>query len=114
MLSPDLATTLLMPALSASVISCSQLLAVNMIIRVRGECALISRASSKPFTTDIKNHDIWIQLPHHVNRNAAIFRLTANLPVGMRFNARPNGLTDRFAVVDDKNSERHPSENPVS
>jgi hypothetical protein len=36
MLSPDFATTLLMPALSASFMSCSQSLAVNMIIRIRG------------------------------------------------------------------------------
>jgi hypothetical protein len=63
---------------------------------------------------EIKNHDVWIQLPHHLKRDVAIFCLTANLPVGIRFNARPNGFTDSLAVVDNKNSERHPSENPFS
>jgi hypothetical protein len=48
MLSPDFATTLLMPALSASFMSCSQSLAVNMIIRIRGAVAAISRATSSP------------------------------------------------------------------
>ena len=49
MLSPDYATTFLMPALSASFMSCSQSLAVNMISRIRGAVAAISRATSSPF-----------------------------------------------------------------
>jgi hypothetical protein len=32
----------------------------------------------------IKNHDVWVQLPHHIERNTAIFCLTANLPFSIR------------------------------
>jgi hypothetical protein len=48
MLSPDFTTTLLRPALSASFMSCSQSLAMNMMILVRGAVAAISRVDSAP------------------------------------------------------------------
>lgn len=38
--------------------------------------------------------------------------LPRHKPASIRFNARPNRLTDSCAVVDDKNLERNPSENP--
>jgi hypothetical protein len=47
-----------------------------------------------------------------MSSDIAIFSLTADLPAGIHFNARPKRFTESFAVVYDRNSERHPSEHP--
>jgi hypothetical protein len=41
---------------------------------------------------EIKNHDVRIQLSHQVERDGAIFGLTANLPFRIRFDAGPDAL----------------------